>query len=372
MDKNKYISDKIAELIVQGKSQIEAMNLAYDEWNKEQPLQYLQQGGITQFKKKPFQLKDERGEVVRESTFIPKPTVERQLTPQEIEERRLALLAQKQGQLRSYTPQTTPSKVKEVALNPMTAFGYIARNEDLPDNFSRGERNLYDSAIDVINPAFYANQGKEAISNTGSAINNVEQGKLPSAYRDIKNAGMNALNFIPSVEEIGAGAKVLRNSELVNNLGNNYLPNAYKLNPRALTSESFNNPNSFYRQIDSPTFNEGVESGLIRGKQNVNTDSGEGIINLNKSFVDDAYYKKSSLYSPQRADYIYEVRKGEEFFTPKVNNRTRGYTTENTPIRVSTNPIPIDDAIVYKKDWWQGYKELPKQQNGGTIKYTEK
>ena len=146
--------------------------------------------------------------------------------------------------------------------------------------------------------------------------------------------------------------------DLVNNLGNKYLPNAYKLNPLAKKAESFNNPNSFYRQVDDETFREGIESGLIRGKQNVDKTSGESIINLNKSFGDDAYYKKGSLYSPQRADYIYEVNKGEEFFIPKVNNRTRGYTTENTPIRVSKTPIPLEEASIYQKDWLKGYKQV--------------
>ena len=160
----------------------------------------------------------------------------------------------------------------------------------------------------------------------------------------------------------------LKKSELVNKLGNKYLPNAYKLNPKAITHESFNNPNSFYRQIDTPTFNEGLESGLIKGKQSVNKTQGENIINLNKSFGDDAYYFKGKLYSPQRADYIYEVNKGEEFFRPRVNNKDylkKGvpYTVENTNVRVSRTPIPIEEATLYKKDWLKGYKpiEIPKK-----------
>ena len=159
----------------------------------------------------------------------------------------------------------------------------------------------------------------------------------------------------------------LKKSELINDLGNKYLPNAYKLNPKAITHESFNNPNSFYRQIDTPTFNEGLESGLIKGKQGVDKTQGENIINLNKSFGDDAYYFKGKLYSPQRADYIYEVNKGEEFFRPRVNNKDylkKGipYTVENTNVRVSRTPIPIEEATIYKKDWLQGYKqvEVPK------------
>jgi hypothetical protein len=153
--------------------------------------------------------------------------------------------------------------------------------------------------------------------------------------------------------------------DLINNLGNKYLPNlGKKIGLKQFDLNSFS-PNSFLRQVDEATFKEGLESGLIKGKQNVDVTKGEGVINLNKSFGDDAYYKKGSLYSPQKADYIYEVRKGEEAFVPKVNNRTRGFTTENTPIRVSREPIPLNEATIYKKDWLQGYKELPKKQNGG-------
>ena len=157
------------------------------------------------------------------------------------------------------------------------------------------------------------------------------------------------------------------------------LSNTWKLNPKAIKPENFNNPNSFYRQIDAPTFNEGVESGLIKGKQAINKTQGENIINLNKSFGDDAYYFKGKLYSPQRADYIYEVNKGEEFFKPRVNNKDylkKGipYTVENTNVRVSKTPIPLEEATIYKKHWLKGYKPLTIEESAlaklGTLRQT--
>ena len=153
--------------------------------------------------------------------------------------------------------------------------------------------------------------------------------------------------------------------DLVNNLGNKYLPNAYKLNPKAFKPDS----NKFYRQVDNTTYNEGLESGFIKGKQDVNMTKGEGIININKAFGDDAYYNKGSLYYKDNKDlpYLFEANLPEESFIPKVNGRTRKYTTENTSVRVSNEPLPINDPNIttYKKDWLQGYKqvEVPKTDN---------
>jgi len=293
-------------------------------------------------KKKKIIIKDERlqSKIVKDNIETPvfnKKNI-KPLTEAEKKEKAKQEIISKQGQITQHTPQSILSKTKEIALNPMTAFGYVARNEELPENFSKGKRASVDYAVDLINPAQYVEDTK-----------NVVQGTVKG---DLTQVGEGLLGVVP----MGLEAKNIYKG--INNLGNKYLPNTYKLNPFAKKAENFNNPNSFYRQIDDETFKEGLESGLIRGKQNVDKTSGESIINLNKSFGDDAYYKKSSLYSPQRADYIYEVQKGEEAFIPKLNNRTKGLTVENTPIRVSREPIPLNEANIYQKDWLQGYKKI--------------
>jgi hypothetical protein len=53
------------------------------------------------------------------------------------------------------------SKAFEVALNPMTALGYVGK--DLPDHFSRGPRDPLDYAVDIINPAQYANDANNVV-----------------------------------------------------------------------------------------------------------------------------------------------------------------------------------------------------------------
>ncbi len=137
------------------------------------------------------------------------------------------------------------------------------------------------------------------------------------------------------------------------------LRNANKINPWAFKPNS----NKFYRQVDNLTYNEGLESGLIKGKQDIGYRGPEGgNLNLNKSFGDDAYYNKGSLYYKNNKDlpYLFEANLPEERFIPKVNGRTRKYTVDNTSVRVSKEPIPINDPSIttYKKDWLQGYKPI--------------
>jgi len=170
---------------------------------------------MTKYKKQygGVKIKDERDLTFAKKDVIPnfQPKIGIPLTAKQIEQKRVQELIDKQGTIKSYTPQSTVSRVSEVALNPLTAFGYAARNESLPENFSRGQRNALDSAVDIVNPAFYLNQGAKAVSNTSNAINNVAQGNLPAAYRDIKNAGMNTLNVLPLISEYKTLGRVANN-----------------------------------------------------------------------------------------------------------------------------------------------------------------
>lgn len=90
-------------------------------------------------------------------------------------------------EVRTHVPQSKSSKAWEVATHPMTAVGYAARNEELPDNFSKGAINAHEQAVDIINPFYYADQAGQFAKNvaTGHPL----------------DAGLNALNFIPVAAE---------------------------------------------------------------------------------------------------------------------------------------------------------------------------
>jgi hypothetical protein len=106
-------------------------------------------------------------------------------------------------EVRKHVPQSKLSKAKEIALNPMTAAGYKVRNEDIPDNFSSGERNNLDTAVDFINPVYYAESAKNLAESQGQVFSDLSEGNFGDAALNQTMAGVEALNFIP----IAKGAK---------------------------------------------------------------------------------------------------------------------------------------------------------------------
>ena len=135
---------------------------------------------------KKFKLRDERDLAYRpaESTNIKKKNFDleqdkerknylSQLADQQKENSRRKKLTQDQreredynarseqtGTISKYVPESTWDRSKAIASNPLTAFGYAARNESLPARFQHGERNVLDNAIDWVNPL----QGVAAVS----------------------------------------------------------------------------------------------------------------------------------------------------------------------------------------------------------------
>ena len=57
------------------------------------------------------------------------------------------------------------AKALDIARNPMTALQSLSDRGSIPDNFDKGERNIYDNAMDFVNPMVYA----DAIGRTLSA-----------------------------------------------------------------------------------------------------------------------------------------------------------------------------------------------------------
>ena len=328
--------------------------------------QMFQQGGISQFKKQPFQLKDERVTASKDNTRVSNyndarlfNTNVRNKTDKEIaQEREARIQASIEAQK---TPYTKENWRQQLAAET-AATGDKLRVSNSP--------NFFD---DYLNPAVMIG---DMASNLGQAPYQAQQSDSALPYVTAIGVPL----FMGAVGGLGAKTTgqfvnnmanpLAGTGDLVNNLGNKYLPNAYKLNPKAFKTST----DKFYRQVDNTTYNEGIESGLIKGKQDVDMTRGEGIVNLNKAFGDDAYYNKGSLYYKNNKDlpYLFEAGLPEDRFIPKVNGRTRKFTTENTSVRVSREPIPINDPNItsYKKDWLQGYKKMPTQQGNSIAKNT--
>ena len=77
-------------------------------------------------------------------------------------------------------------KAADIARNPMTAIQSYVDNGRIPDNFDKGERNIYDNAVDLLNPMTYL----DAIGRTASAKHfrnmvdengNIDWNRLPDA-----------------------------------------------------------------------------------------------------------------------------------------------------------------------------------------------
>lgn len=111
-------------------------------------------------------------------------------------------------QATGYRPQATISQYEEPAwyekaadylASPMTSLGYLIRGEDLPDRIpiNAENRNAYDMAFDVINPAAWAAYAE-------SADKNLEEGNYLAAGFD----AMGAIPVIPS--SLSQGRNVIK------------------------------------------------------------------------------------------------------------------------------------------------------------------
>jgi hypothetical protein len=183
---------------------------------------WLNKYDVAQNGKKKFKLKDERLQAIRpsESTFVKKPNFEAeqakvrrtyvdQVGKQMAEEKRRKKLTKEQreredynarneqtGSIQAPVEESTWDRTKAIVSNPLTAFGYAARNESLPTRFQFGERNTLDNAVDWINPL----QGAAALSEIPGELGRGE----------FLNAGLSALDAA-DLGVYAKGAKQLRN-----------------------------------------------------------------------------------------------------------------------------------------------------------------
>jgi hypothetical protein len=156
-----------------------------------------------------FELRS-KDKVVTESTKVAKPKVIPIKTDRQKEGERLASMKEKAGDIKQLGSKSELGMQKNIdqMLNPLTAFGYAARNEEMPRNFGKGPRNILDNVVDIVNPFYYAKKGLSAIDNTASGVSNVAKGKLPSAKRDFKNAAVDALEVLPAAASIVGEVKL--------------------------------------------------------------------------------------------------------------------------------------------------------------------
>lgn len=144
------------------------------------------------------------------------------------------------------------------------------------------------------------------------------------------------------------------------------LSNAYKLNPYAFKP----NLKMGYRMLGKEGFQDAVETGVLRAKPIPNQPS-EGISlarNTNRNpntgkmqgALDRPYFADGVIDERYAADYMAAVNKAENNLVPIATHKGIAPSQAGS--------IPLENATLYKKDWLQRYKEVPKQEDGGIIK----
>ena len=112
----------------------------------------------------------------------------------------------KQAEIKQSKEVDWIDKAMGIATHPLTAFGYAARNERLPDNFEKSEdTNIYDNVIGMINPARRFKSGVDVIEDLGKG--------------DFKGAALNALGVInpwktSSSSVTNAATRLARNKKI--------------------------------------------------------------------------------------------------------------------------------------------------------------
>ena len=111
-----------------------------------------------------------------------------------------------QATLSAYEEPAWYEKAFDRLASPMTALGYLARGQDIPDNLpiNMQERNAYDMVIDMVNP--FA-MGKYAV-----------QAKKDYDNEEYLSAGFNALGALPVVPAILSKGKKVLPKAVVNNI----------------------------------------------------------------------------------------------------------------------------------------------------------
>ena len=118
----------------------------------------------------------------------------------------MAQVGGEQATLSAYEEPAWYEKAVDYLASPMTALGYLARGQDIPDSLpiNMQERNAYDMVIDMVNP--FA-MGKYAV-----------QAKKDYDNEEYLSAGFNALGALPIVPAILSKGKKVLPKAVVNNI----------------------------------------------------------------------------------------------------------------------------------------------------------
>ena len=121
------------------------------------------------------------------------------------------------SELKEYDSPGFFEKAGDILANPVTAFGYTARGESIPDRLNVGNpnRNNFDMAVDIFNPFAWAQYGENSINKFGEG--EILEGALnalgalpfiPATLASVKKA--KAFSRLKDINKIKDGNKLIR------------------------------------------------------------------------------------------------------------------------------------------------------------------
>jgi N-acetyl-anhydromuramyl-L-alanine amidase AmpD/predicted metal-dependent hydrolase len=155
---------------------------------------------------------------------------------------------QNQGTIKAAQPdEGILSRGWNIASNPMTALSYAIKGQDIPNNFQRGEKNILDNAVNIINPATYINSGYnlgKAVLNPWQTTKTLSKGAINlttnltgdgNVFNDNSNAkSLELLGDVGNMLMLGETGAFKPLQNVINtSKESGLLSNTWKLNPTA-------------------------------------------------------------------------------------------------------------------------------------------
>ena len=242
---------------------------------------------------------------------------------------------------------------------------------------AEGAFNTGNGVIDFLNPLNIANgvvqswasapleaqQSNSYLPYVAAAGNTYLAAGLPGTGKLLRYAAPEMMSTVDAAKRL-YGRKLNKSynnittntGEVIDNLGNRYLPNAYKLNPYAFKPQE----GMMYRGLGKEGMEDALQSGVFRPASRDSKkaatfldNNNNNQISLKKSFDKTYYSPDFNIADTYGKGYIAEVPNTSANFWKRYGDKNWSWLTDKQ--------IPIQEGKILQKDWLRRYKEVPKQ-----------
>jgi hypothetical protein len=283
---------------------------------------------------------------------------EERLKQQRIKERKAAKSFDK-GEINTFTFPNGQTKTKDQM--DWREKAYISgKSLEGKGRFNENDEAWYDT----INPLNWITETAGAL---GTAPYEAKQSNSNLPY--LTSIGQGLFLGATGVDPLGSAMKLP--GKVAQSMESGLLSNTYKLNPWAFKP----NPEAYYRMLGKEGTVDAFESGILRAKQNNNIisfdpDKGFDLTSNQGPLYDRPYFSKGT---PLDRDWKSPLSKKKGSIYPgpdmvEVTNSSKFHPTYDLVASPNQTLSSFDpDTKFYTQDWLRGYKEVPKQEEGGII-----